>query len=388
MHRERRGAAGAARLARGSLQALDVCAGLQPLFTFETLLEVLTGNAGALRELRVRNFGPNIAGSVVLTFDRVQTLLQSAPRLRSLDAQGSLHCQAQQAHALLAEPDFAAVRVRYLCATFNDGAGPTVAEQTTSLMALATGVAAHTALVELILNSAPHDTPAAFNAVIDASLSRGVRSPIIECCHLTPACAPALVRLLVGSSALRTLDISNEAGVFRPLLDAPAAALLCGALRANRTLSQLWLNNVALWDDPTVGVALLAALTAHPSLPFVALHSNPVRLEDAATAGAAFAALVAANSPALHKVLLDGSALGEAGLRLLLDALQSNTHLFAISFDVGGVAEDQLQPFARNVLLPALVQARARSLHVLVRDDDGDEVDVEGLARLNEPTMV
>jgi hypothetical protein len=360
---------GAARLARGGLQALDV-SGFHA-FSQEALLEVTTANAGALRELRVCLLSGN-----TLHYESTETLLRSAPRLQSFDAD-VVTCSVQEAHALLSGPDFAALRVRELCAAFDDAVPPTVVEQTTSLQALAAGIAAHTALVVVTLHATPHSTPAALDAVMDAALSRGLAMLNFEHCHLTPASAPALARLL-GSCALTTLRICNAGR--RTLLDLPAAALVCGALRANRTLNQIWLQTVGLWNDPAVGLALLAALTAHPSIVLVVLQDERVRPEDAAAAGAAFAALLAANSPALRELDLDGCVLGEDTLRLLLGALRGNTHLTLLHFDIAGVAADRVRAFARSTLRPAVLQAHA-ALRLRVCDGHGHQLDVEALAR-------
>jgi hypothetical protein len=59
-------------------------------------------------------------------------------------------------------------------------------------------------------------------------------------------------------------------------LDEPAAVLLGNALRTNTTLTAVTFIEANLFDDVAATAALLAALTAHPSLqkvePLLQLH--------------------------------------------------------------------------------------------------------------------
>ena len=150
-----------------------------------------------------------------------------------------------------------------------------------------------------------------------------------------------------------------------PLLDAPSAAELGGALSANRTLTTLNLHNLHLWsDDPAAATCatLLRALTGHPTLLTLALARNYVSIDqDAvrATAAAALAALVAANAPALTPLDVSESTLRDDGLRPLLAALPANEHLRVLNVDANTCSA----AFAREELLPA-VRANA-SLRIL-----------------------
>jgi hypothetical protein len=146
------------------------------------------------------------------------------------------------------------------------------------------------------------------------------------------------------------------------LLDGAASALLSTALRANRTLQTLALRMVMLWDDAPAAVALLGALTGHPSIRSLDFGDN--QLDDEAGAlviGAALGVLLAANAPALQSLDLSYCDLGDGALGPLVDALPQNTHLHEVRllnsrFSAG---------FAARRLLPAVrVNTALRTLAV------------------------
>jgi hypothetical protein len=177
----------------------------------------------------------------------------------------------------------------------------------------------------------------------------------LAACRLSPASAPALARLL-GGGALTTLHI-HAGGVH--LLDEPAAVLLGAALRANTTLTSMTLFHARLWQVPAAGVALLNALTAHPSLCHLDLDWNPVGVAQQQRVGTAFGALIAANAPTLRNVRIFGSNLGDAGMGPVVDALQHNTHLRVLECS-GHRASDA---FVRDRLLPAVRPGLACTHH-------------------------
>ncbi len=271
---------------------------------------------------------------------QLDALLRGAPLLRTLHAE--LRCAVAEARSLLRnEPPFEALRVRRLnVAAFADEAA------TLALAAdLTTHAAAHASLEELYLPLAPLDAAAALDAVVDAALVCRLRRLELFFCHFSPASAPALARLL-GGGALTTLHIDASGA---QLLDEPEAVLLGAALRANSTLTSLLLHNTQLWEVPAAGVALLNALTAHPSLCVLNLGSNAVGAAQQ-QAGAALGALIAVNAPALRSLQIYGSGLGDAGLGPVVDALPHNTHLRTLHCAHNGLSA----AFVRERLLPAL----------------------------------
>jgi hypothetical protein len=221
--------------------------------------------------------------------------------------------------------------------------------------AAAAAIAARTALAGALLTHVRLDTAGAADAVLDTALAARVTSLELSHCRLSPASAPALARLLAGG-ALRDLHVSGAEHNDAHLLDdAPAAAVLAGALRSNGTLTALALRSMQLWSDAGAhAAALLVALAGHPTLTSLDLTGNPPPYEAPAAAAAALAAalgaLVAADAPALRQLLLTGCALGDAGTTPLAEALAGNTHLRALDLVFGDTSE----AWARGVLLPAV----------------------------------
>ena len=149
-------------------------------------------------------------------------------------------------------------------------------------------------------------------------------------------------------------------------------ASLCDALRSTTTLTSLTLSELQQLAPPVVA-ALLGALTAHRSLQ--ALDFTSTQFEDAAAAGQALAALLAANAPALTELHMRGCGLGEAGVGALLDGLPRNTHLRVLDISNSRVPAG----FLAARLLPAV---RANTgLRKLLADDD-DESSVEEAQRI------
>ena len=209
---------------------------------------------------------------------------------------------------------------------------------------------------------------AALEAVVDVAFATQVKELTLFW-SLSPrnsgvnaASAPALARLLSNSTCLTHLEVCNRVTV--PLADVPAAQALSAPLRTNRTLRRLELDAVGLWDDMPVAEALLGALVGHPSLEELLLACEENFDDDVATAGAMFAALIAANAPALRTLSIKHITLGDAGLRPLVDALPRNAHLTMLTLKDCDMSDD----FARGPLLAA-VRANA-SLRELVSDHD------------------
>ena len=89
------------------------------------------------------------------------------------------------------------------------------------------------------------------------------------------------------------------------------------------------------------------------------------------TAGAALAALLCANAPALQHLNCSDCALTDVGLAPLFAALPHATHLRELNCSTNGVSAS----FARDVLLPA-VRANSSLLYLKAEDelyDDDDE---------------
>jgi hypothetical protein len=324
---------GAAAKARGQLAALDVsdCVALR----FDALLAVAHANAGALRELRAGMRG------MPQSLD-VEQLLPAVPQLAALRAELSAATVADARRMLRNEAPFQPLRVHSLYVAFGLFADRDTDEA--SALALATDIAAHASLKGVDLREAPLHMHDVLDAVVDAALARQMTRLGLYFCRLSPASAPALVRLL-GGGTLTELSIHEYE---QRLFDGPSAALLGAALRANATLTSVSLRT-DFWSDADAAAALLQGLTGHASLRVLRVFGNNAP-EDAPAAGAALGALVAANAPALTELDVSSSRLGDAGLRPLFEALPANTHLRTLLFVSNGMTEAG----ARDVLLPAV----------------------------------
>ena len=166
-------------------------------------------------------------------------------------------------------------------------------------------------------------------------------------------------------------------GVGQQLLDEPAAAQLANAIAADRSLVGLVLDTVGFWRHAAAAASILHAFTGHPSLRNLSLVGDDPHDESAA--GTALAALVAANTPALHCLLLHNSALGDAGMRPLLDALEHNTHLQELSCYNTGMTD----AFAREHFLPA-IRANTSLRKLYASEDWGGDEDGEAPAAVLE----
>jgi hypothetical protein len=368
----------------GGLQSLDVRG--RSFITHAALLAVVTDNAASLRELHWDRASWHHS-----SLEEIEALLRAAPALRELDVCERVCCTPAEARRLLQrEPPFGSVRTRKLVVDFlrnavsdddsgcsgseteseddeasddgsesESGSGESGSESESgsgsgseddeavplALAALLADVAAaRTTPCSLALIHCPlGGAPGALNAVVDAALFHGFSALSLEACGLAPASAPAIARLLRGGS-LRELSIENHAHVF----DAPAAALVAAALRANTTLTSLTLG-VELWDDLAAATALLGALRAHPSLRCLNLRFNEAG-PHAAEAGAALAAIIAADVPALRTLDCSSCALGDEGMRAIAEALPANTHLHTLKAMLNGTTA----AFAATHLLAAV----------------------------------
>jgi hypothetical protein len=309
------------------------------------LCAVAAGNAATLQELRIS--APAAAHPQWRLVQDFEALLRAAPQLRVLEADVFCGDATVAHHVLRSEPPFEPLRVRQLFVNAH-------AATADDVLALAADLDAHSSLTRGVwLHTAPLNDAAALDAVVDAALACRLTSVRLDSCRLSPASAPALARLLRGDT-LTELVIHG----YHQLLDAPAAALLADALRANTSLTALTLQSIDLWRDAAAAAELLAALTAHPRLRLLDLSSNDPH-HGGLQAGAALAALLLANAPALHTLCIRNCRLGDEGMGPVVEALRHNTHLTTLNCDWNNWSEE----FARERLLPA-VRANA-ALHEL-----------------------
>ena len=327
---------GAAARARGQLTALVLSDRRTAVFSADTVVEVLAANAGSLRELhwvhteksdRLRFLPARI----------VERLARAAPQLRVFRADVGASAAAA-AHILRNDAPFEALQLRFLRVSGAD-------DDDADVLALAAAMAAHTSLLKLCLVDVSLDTPAVLDAVTAAVISSGLKIMSLNRCDLSPASVPALARLL-RSASLTSLSISNGD---EPLFDAAAAVQLADVIAAHHTLQRLSLMALQFWHNQSDAATVMRGVTGHPSLHSFSVSQNSAP-DDPAAAAAALGALVAANAPALNELHFRDSALGEAGMLPVLEALRHSTHLRLLTCYNTGMSAD----CARYALLPAV----------------------------------
>ena len=336
----------AAARAHDSLVSLDLSQWVRLRdVSFEAVVAVCAAAGRTLRELRLESF--------FLNGEELGALLGAAPSLQLLETRGTFDNAPEACHVLRREGHFAPVRLLEVSLR-----GALDDER---LLEFTAACGAHASLLHLHLHGVLSGSRAALEAVVDAAIAAQVEELGLfggwGHSDVNAASAPALARLLLNSTWLTSLTVYDQ--YEEPLADTPAAQAVGAALRANRTLRSLRLDWVDLWRDMAVAEALLSAAVGHPSLESVSLL-NEMHVADAAAAGAMLAALVAANAPSLRYLCIWQVALGDAGLRPLVDALPHNTHLTALVIHECGMSDD----FASGPLLDALrANASLRNLH-------------------------
>ncbi len=340
---------GAARRAKGRLHRLDATL-THGKSAHSNLWAVVVANGGSLRELRLR-YAVSLA-----TLDGLRT---AAPLLQRLEAE--LMCPSEELAAVLrAATSVAALRLHVLYVSCGEGMGapPGGIERVAPAAAALADATLQPELSEVSVAHADAQRPEVLDALVDAALARRLRTLQLNDC--TPPAAAPLARLLAGGALASLQMMYCRAG---PLFDAAGAALLATALRATTTLTSLDLEHAGLCRNMHAGDAVLGALVGHRSLR--ALRLTGERAVGVRALGAALAALVAADAPALQKLCIANNALGDVGLAPLVAALPRNRHLRVLDTRHNNMSEG----FARERLLPA-VRANA-GLRDLTRGGGG-----------------
>ena len=196
-----------------------------------------------------------------------------------------------------------------------------------------------------LVNANPSDE-AELDAFVDAALRRKLR--VLEVENGSPPAAAPLARLL-AADVLTHLSWSNDDDGGQVFVAAADAVLLADALRGNTTLQVLELSEADLCADADAANALLHALVGHPVLRRLVLTSDDSN-SNPALVGAALAAFVAADSPALEELDIRYLHLKEADLLPIVNALPMNRHLRVLRVEQD---EDISDEFAQERLLRA-----------------------------------
>jgi hypothetical protein len=339
---------GAAGRARGQLQQVELS---QRDYNVFELWGVLYSNTGSMRELHlhaVLSSDVFVRGEFVPP--SVDMVVASAPLLQVLTAE-DVTCPWEDAPRVLrAEPPFALLRLRRsLRVRFADALDRVGGMQWFGPFAAALADAAlQPALSHVCIEYADTADLALMGALADAVVARRLRELKLEFC--TPPAAALLARLLTEGS-LDVLELGPwHWSAANTLFDAAGAALVADALRANATLTTLELDGAYLSRDMGVVGALLGALVGHVSLRELRIDDGHTPAENRSAFGAALAALIAADAPALQVVVCYCSRLGDDGVAPIVEALPLNRHLRTL--DVRG--NQMSEAFAHERLLPAV----------------------------------
>ena len=338
---------GAAGRARTQLCQLDIS---RCHVEMEVLLPVLTANAGSLRGLHLHTVCAYTV-NVGQAMPSVEAVVAAAPLLQVLTVENARCLWEDAPRMLRREPPFVPLQMRRLVVHFSGADGVVGGMERFERFAAALADAAlQPALLHVRVFGADTAQPALMGALADVALARRLRELTLDCC-LPPAAAP-LARLLTNGS-LTLLEISEEAvtGYHTPLFDADDAALVAGALRVSTTLTTLKLRDARLCLDMQAAGLLLGALVGHPSLRELRITGElTARTEYRIAFGAALAALIAADAPALHIFDCSRNLLRDAALAPIVEALARNHHLRELDLHFNFM----LEAFARDLLLPAV----------------------------------
>jgi hypothetical protein len=362
---------GAAARARGELRELEITL-RSHVFQLHALFWVLAANAGSLRVLRVDEAYFGAYGQTNNKPTTVEAFLAAAPLLEVLET--DVTCSLEDAARLMIAQG--PLRVRALTLVFKyDIEGVNHMDIGCNLARISPFAAALADVALQPVLSAVHICRADFtlealNAFVDALVTRRLSELGLHHRRVSwlRAAAP-LARLLAGGSLkmLIITSLAEEEDDDILMFAADGAALVANALRANTTLTTLFFQNAGLLSDIRAATAVLGALVGHPSVRKLVLKDERSANLDAAV-GAALAAIVAADSPALQELSIDNNDLSDDALGPLVDALRGNRHLRRLDMTQNDLSE----AFTRERLLPA-VQANTGLRYLVCYDDSADD---------------
>ena len=254
-----------------------------------------------------------VSAAVYPNLENLQAVLAAAPRLQAFNTR-VMGRSRELLPVLRSDPPYGPMQVSELLVFGRDASAE-------DLHALAAAVAAHESLEGLdlyLVNSARE-----LNALVDAAAERRVSDLQLDQCVVDDQTVPALARLLQLSS-LTNLDI-----VCADFPHEESVPVLCTALRACHTLTHL-----KLCVTPPDGANrhtvkdLIDAAAELPALCELDLCGSKM-LDHAAgnAAGRALGALLRADLPSFHTLIVNDCQIGQAGLVALLNGLAANTHL-------------------------------------------------------------
>ena len=276
----------------------------------------------------------------------VEAVVAAAPLLQVVTAE-CVDCTWEVATRMMrAEPPFALLQLRNALDVNFDGIDGT--ENFRSFADALADATLQPALSVLCVIGAAQ--PALMAALLDAAPSRRLHE--LRMLNCTPPVVAPLVRLLAEDGGLLDiLNISPTLSTMTQQFDMAGAALVADALRVNTTLTKLVLSCDPVSADMHATSTLLGGLVGHPSLRELRVINNDTSfVDDRIAYGAALAALIAADAPALQVLKCACNAFGDGGLAPIVEALPLNHHLQQLDLSWNDMSKE----FARHRLLPAV----------------------------------
>jgi hypothetical protein len=341
-------------------------------YSFALIDAVLRSSRGQLRLLDLSTSYPSIAqilgfvrrapllATLKLATDSaskikvadVDALLAAAPRLELLAC--SVRGSPEQMLSLLKRtPPYAALCVIDALVDAREVEVDSDDEEEVEVdaWAIAEAVASHEGLLTLTITDLPLTT-AQLEAFVTAGVARQLTRLRFIFCGLTPAHLPQLT-LALTVLPLVTFSVTN-ADTGLPVVRGLAVPAFCTALRASR-LTYLELAGMALWSHSLAdGLAVLDALTGHPTVMTAVLSVNAFSdvIASAVAVGDALGRMVAAQPAHLTALDLSHCWLTDEAATPLFEAVAGSNKLHELDCTFNEI----IRECARDVILPAVEQ--------------------------------
>ena len=243
---------GAAARARGQLVELNVD-GCELRMSY-ALKEVVSANRSLLKLSAVdgESFLPIVSVSSL-----AEEFATAGPQLVSFRISAGVGSLAEAARILRGEAPFGILQPIEFSVVSCDREGDATVLAFCSAMSTA-----QTPMHQLCLRQVPLDVPGAYDTFFSASILRQVRCLRLIKCRLTPESLSALASVIRGG-VLEYLDIDNHN---RQLFDESTCGPVADAVAKSRTLTELVLFAVLLWEDEAAATAVLRDRASHSDL--------------------------------------------------------------------------------------------------------------------------
>ena len=238
------------------------------------VMDVLTSNAVALRELALWGEQLRYDGANSISAPQLRDVLHAAPALLLVDVLFFVKCTIEEARAILRrQPPYAKVECSRLHVDKLAHRAATSAplQNAADIVPLASDLSAYNGQIhvshlefkmlamESVSMTALADAVCAMSTVVELDF---------QYCGLEMKCIPALARLVLARGLTRLyISVADDDGLFRGFLDDSLNILpqLSTAIQTSM-LTTLRLSCIRLWSNFPAGSILISALVGHPHL--------------------------------------------------------------------------------------------------------------------------